>query len=115
MTKVYNTKTKKKKEILEFLEFQKPLARKVASHYTTVGKMLGLKLKQLEDTSFAGAMGGYIKFLEKRADKKPKYKIATYLTWWMRRSLHVLIIKRVFLIAEKHPAKAEKILLELLE
>ena len=105
----------KNEEMLKFIQTQKLLSKKVANHYKKVAKMLGIKISELENASFSGAATGYKQFLKKRANKKHNYKVEAYLTWWMRHSIHLFIIKRAILMSAEKPEKVETALLELLE
>jgi len=104
-----------KNEIKSFLEKQKPLSKKVATAYIVLGKKVGLTRKGLEELSFRGAMAGYVRYIEKHSTKKRTFKISTYLTWWMRRAIHVAIVRKIFDISLDDRDKAEKLMLDFLE
>ena len=104
------------KDIKKILKSYIPLSKKVAAHYISVGKSIGLDKKKLEEASFSGAIYGYVVHSRKKSEKgRVKYKLSAYLTWWMRRFIHKEIAKRIIEIGKKNPAKAENILLEFLE
>lgn len=101
----------KKEEIEKILEEYKPLAEKVASKYFFYADELNIDHKKLIEISFSGAFAGYLK----KPKKKTSYKLATYLTWWMRRFVHNALILEILKINEKQPEKAKNMLLEMLE
>lgn len=110
------TNTKDKNEWIKVsLEIQKPLSKKVAKSYIVLGKEVGLTRKDLEELSFAGAIAGYMKYLEKHSTKKKAYKVSTYLTWWMRRAIHVAIVRKLFDMGLDDRDRAEKLMLDFLE
>ena len=104
-----------KKEISVFLEKQKPLSKKVAMAYIVMGKKVGLTRKDLEELSFGGALTGYMIYLEKHSTKKRTFKVSTYLTWWMRRAIHVAIVRKLFDMGLSDKDRAEKLMLDFLE
>lgn len=105
----------KNKWIKTSLETQRPLSKKVAKPYIVLGKEVGLTRKDLEELSFGGALTGYMKYLEKHSTKKRTFKISTYLTWWMRRAIHIAIIKKLFDMALDDRDRAEMLMLDFLE
>ncbi|OGY65494.1 MAG: hypothetical protein A3A04_01730 [Candidatus Harrisonbacteria bacterium RIFCSPLOWO2_01_FULL_40_28] len=92
------------------------LSKKVATHYVVIGEELGFSEQEIEDLSIAGAIMGYEIHQKKKDEKcRKKYKIAPYLTWWMRYSVHKAFSGKILEMAMSEKEKADKILLALLD
>lgn len=101
-----------KEEIEKIIKEHKPLAKKVASKYFIYADELGIDRKKLIEASINGAVTGYPSYAAK---KRVSYKLATYLTFWMRRSVHIALVLEILKISKKQPEKAKNLLLEMFE
>lgn len=88
----------------------KKLAQSIALKYDKVATLLGITEAQLIETALDGAKIGAKKFRDSSS-----YKLETYLSWWMRRAIHITIVERVLEIAGEDSNRAREVLLELLE
>ena len=87
-----------------------PLARSVATKYIDSAALLDLTEAQLLESALRGAEKG----IENYKRDSP-YKLEAYLTWWMRRAVHIIIVERALDFSKSDAQLARDALLELLE
>lgn len=87
----------------------------VVKKYEAFGKKIGLNLKQLKKAGKEGLLVGVQAYQDTIKTNKIDYKASAYLTWWIRRHIHILLAIKILKIGEKDANKGIKAILDLLE